>query len=169
MKAAKTNKETRVDSLRSVDKILLYYFASHIPITLLFDLQAIYPIDWVPQSLIDINNRYISILDDPLMNPAKNSQMFWFKSFVFCEAILQLPFFFVAIYGIYYRKPWIRLPLIIYGTHVATTVIPCISEVLFEASLELFQTIGLLCLYMPYFLVPLIAAVDSILIVHRLY
>lgn len=83
-----------------MDQILYYYFISHIPITLLFDLQAIYPKTWVPQLLLDTNTRYVDILNDPFMNATLNTHLYWFKSFVFCEAFLQLPFFFIAIYGI---------------------------------------------------------------------
>lgn len=49
----------------------------------------------------------------------------WFKSFVFCEAFLQLPFFFVATYGFYKgskKCSWLRIPSLIYSAHVATTV-----------------------------------------------
>lgn len=100
----KIEKKLQNDILRPVDWIMYYYFASHIPITVLFDLQAIYPTNWVPQLLLDINAQYINTLNDPLMNPVKNAHMYWFKSFVFCEAFLQLPFFFVAAYGIYHSK-----------------------------------------------------------------
>lgn len=99
------------NKLRTVDWILYCYFLSHIPITLLLDLQAIYPPNWVPQPLLDITTRYIDILNDPLMNPIKNVHMYWFKSFVFCEAFLQLPFFFIAAYGVYHSKLIIYTPL----------------------------------------------------------
>ncbi|KAG0748804.1 hypothetical protein G6F57_004858 [Rhizopus arrhizus] len=158
-----------IKMLRTVDWILYCYFLSHIPITLLLDLQAIYPPNWVPQPLLDITTRYIDILNDPLMNPIKNVHMYWFKSFVFCEAFLQLPFFFVAAYGVYHKKLWIRLPLVVYGTHVATTVIPCLAEIAWGSKLNYFQTFGLLSLYLPYFLIPLLAIIDSVITLHQLY
>ena len=191
------------NKLRTVDWILYCYFLSHIPITLLLDLQAIYPPNWVPQPLLDITTRYIDILNDPLMNPIKNVHMYWFKSFVFCEAFLQLPFFFVAAYGVYHSKLIIYTPLtynihflyqknfgfdyhqqvsisiedirvttyafLVYGTHVATTVIPCLAEIAWGSKLNYFQTFGLLSLYLPYFLIPLLAIIDSVITLHQLY
>ncbi|KAL4213205.1 Transmembrane protein 97 [Rhizopus azygosporus] len=152
-----------------MDQILYYYFISHIPITLLFDLQAIYPKTWVPQLLLDTNTRYVDILNDPFMNATLNTHLYWFKSFVFCEAFLQLPFFFIAIYGISHRKLWIRLPLIIYGAHVSTTVIPCLAEIMFGSLLTRFQLFGLLCLYLPYFFIPLFGAIDSFMMISKIY
>mgnify|MGYP001807751059 CR=1 FL=1 len=47
----------------------------------------------------------------------------WFVSLVWCETALQLPFFFVAAYAFIKRANWIRVPCIIYGAHVATTMV----------------------------------------------
>lgn len=64
---------------------------------------------------------------------------FWFKSFVFCELTIQFPFFFVALYGLYYgnqlpfllpphlvESPWIVRPMIAYAAHVLTTLVPMV-------------------------------------------
>lgn len=91
---------------RPIDWILFLYFASHIPITILFDLQAIYPPHWVPYFLRQVNGSYVSLLKDPFMS-VNRPTMYWFKSFVFCEAILQLPFFFFAAYGVFKGMKWI--------------------------------------------------------------
>ncbi|KAI8985403.1 hypothetical protein BDB01DRAFT_759333 [Pilobolus umbonatus] len=154
---------------RSFDLVLLIYFITHIPITLLFDLQAIYPIEWVPQILVNIKDIYVGVLSDPFMSDTQPTQ-YWFKGLVCCEALLQTPFFFVAIYGLLKNKQWIRLPLIIYGAHVTTTVIPCLTELLFNSSYQLtsLQLPVLLSLYFPYFLIPLLATIHSSLYIYRL-
>jgi hypothetical protein len=84
---------------RPVDWILFVYFTSHIPITIFFDLQAIYPKAFIPYVLAQVNGSYVNFLADPFMDTNRPT-MYWFKSFAFCEALLQLPFFFFAAYGV---------------------------------------------------------------------
>lgn len=55
-----------------------------------------------------------------------------FNSMVCCECLLQLPFFFVAAYALLYRKEWIRIPGVVYGAHVATTLVPILAQVWFD-------------------------------------
>lgn len=56
----------------------------------------------------------------------------WFLSFLVCELFFQLPFFFAAVRALWTgREHSIRIPGIIYGVHVATTVIPLLAEIAF--------------------------------------
>lgn len=52
---------------------------------------------------------------------------------------------------------------IVYGAHVATTVLPTIAEVLFNEALDLntAERQTLFGFYAPYFILPLIITVDS--------
>ncbi|KPP69437.1 hypothetical protein Z043_111807, partial [Scleropages formosus] len=88
----------------------------------------------------------------------------WFKSFIFCEALLQLPFFPVAAYA--FLKGgcrWIRTPAIIYSTHVASTMVPILTYIMFHqfpkgshpGPQTTEERLGLLAVYGPYLLVPL--------------
>ena len=72
-----------------------------------------------------------------------------------CEALFQLPFFFVAVYALVFRKSWIRAPLIAYGAHVSTTVIPILTEFMESAELDLNQKLTLFGFYGPFLIVPL--------------
>jgi hypothetical protein len=93
-----------------------------------------------------------------------------------CEALTQLPFFFVATYALLKReslglfaffcvarsnalidmhlavcatfagKNWIRVPFIIYGAHVATTVIPMLAEFAAAEQLSVQQRLTLISL-----------------------
>lgn len=85
---------------RPVDWILFLYFTSHIPITIFFDLQPIYPQAWIPYFLAQVNGSYVKFLADPYMDMTRPT-LYWFKSFAYCEAFLQLPFFFFAAYGVF--------------------------------------------------------------------
>ncbi|KAG2210314.1 hypothetical protein INT47_003299 [Mucor saturninus] len=156
---------------RPVDWILFLYFLTHIPITIFFDLQCLYPKSIIPTFLAQLNGTYMALTNDPFMDTNRPT-MYWFKSFALCEAFLQLPFFFFATYGVFKDKPWVRLPLVIYGAHVMTTVLPCLAEIIFNQELygiDDFQRKVILFLYTPYFLIPLIGLADaSIRITKRL-
>ncbi|KAI8645810.1 hypothetical protein BD408DRAFT_381472 [Parasitella parasitica] len=145
-----------------VDWILFLYFSSHIPITIFFDLQNLYPQWIIPTFFQQLNGTYIALLNDPFMDKTSPVQ-WWFKSFLLCEAFLQLPFFFFAAYGVFKDKSWVRLPLAVYCAHVMTTVLPCLAEIVLNTTygLEKYQRNILLMLYSPYFFIPLIGLVDS--------
>ncbi|KAI8333614.1 transmembrane protein 6/97 [Chlamydoabsidia padenii] len=142
---------------RPLDFVFFIFFITHIPITLLLDLQAIYPTWLVPSVLLQANAWYVNLTHDPFMGAT--SPIYWFQSFVSLEAICQLPFFFVASHGLYYDQSFIRLPMIVYGAHVVTTVVPLLGELILNP-LHV-NRVMLLAIYSPYFLIPLLILVDS--------
>lgn len=83
---------------RPLDLIYFVYFASHIPVTLAIDLQTLLPAHWIPKVLADTLSFYKNTFKDPFMGSTE--PMYWFRSFLVCELILQLPFFFYACYGL---------------------------------------------------------------------
>lgn len=108
---------------------------------------------------------YAEEFRDPLVQDPPE----WFKSFVFCELVFQLPFFPIAAYAFFKGScRWIRTPAIIYSAHTMTTVIPILSTLLFEDFSSVgagFQAQGpetlaerlvLVSVYAPYLLIPLI-------------
>ena len=129
--------------------LFLVYFVTHVPITLLIDLQG----NWgqhYPQILQDLVAWYITHFKDFLMD----SKPDWFRSFIICEALFQLPFFFSAIYALVYHKNWIRIPAIVYGAHVSTTLIPILAEFIASSSLSSTEKTYLCGIYSPYLLIP---------------
>ncbi|XP_027003343.1 sigma intracellular receptor 2 [Tachysurus fulvidraco] len=146
--------------LRALELVFFFYFASHIPITLFIDLQALLPEHVFPQAFKDVLRWYASEFRDPMvLDPPV-----WFKSFIFCEALVQLPFFPVAAYAFFKGScRWIRTPAILYSVHVATSLIPILSHVLLYnfplAPLPGPQTSkerwALVCVYAPYLIIPL--------------
>ncbi|XP_056139870.1 sigma intracellular receptor 2 [Lampris incognitus] len=144
----------------TLEKLYFFYFASHVPITLFIDLQALLPGYVYPQALKDLLRWYADEFRDPMvLDPPV-----WFRSFIFCEALLQTPFFPVAAYA--FLKGgcrWIRTPAIIYSTHVATTLVPILAHILFypfprepylgpQTPKERWTLVSI---YAPYLLVPL--------------
>jgi hypothetical protein len=133
--------------------IFLFYFISHIPITLCVDLQVLFGSHY-PQSLQDLNNWYLSTYKDHLIA----EKPLWLQSFIVAELLFQLPFFFVATYGLLFNKNWIRIPSICYGVHVATTVWPILAETILSSRNTLQEKVTLCGFYLPYLLIPLLLA-----------
>ena len=127
----------------------LVYFITHIPITLLLDLQILLG-RYYPTTLRNVFTWYISVFNDRLLA----TRPIWLQSFIFAELVLQLPFFFVAVYGISFEKKWIRIPAVVYGSHVATTVLPILAEVAFSTEISFNEKLVLCSVYLPYFLIP---------------
>ncbi|MBZ3884567.1 Transmembrane protein 97 [Sciurus carolinensis] len=149
---------------RSLDLLLGLYFLSHIPITLFFDLQVVLPREFYWAKFRNLLSWYAKEFKDPLMQ----STPVWFKSFVFCELLFQLPFFPVATYAFFRGNcKWIRMPAIIYSVHTLTTLIPILSTFLFgdfskasgfkgQGPETFHERITLVAIYAPYFVFPLI-------------
>lgn len=155
-------------AIRVLEIIFFLYFASHIPITLFIDLQALLPGHVFPQPLRDLLKWYAAEFKDPMMMDPPH----WFKSFIYCEAVLQMPFFPVAAYAFLKGGcKWIRTPAIVYSAHVATTLVPILGHILFypfpvephPGPQTLQERMLLVSIYAPYLLVPLLLLLTMLL------
>ncbi|KAI8984342.1 transmembrane protein 6/97 [Mycotypha africana] len=146
-----TDALTRRQPLRILDLVYFLYFATHIPVTVLIDFQLFCPSHWVPQILKDALAFYVTTYKDPFMG--STTPVYWYSSFVVCELLFQLPFFFIACIGLVKA----------YGAHVATTVLPSVVEILCSPTFKLTQIERyILCaFYVPYFCLPVIMVIDS--------
>ncbi|ORX49896.1 hypothetical protein DM01DRAFT_1409346 [Hesseltinella vesiculosa] len=144
---------------RPLDLVYFIYFATHIPVTLCIDFQVFYPSHWVPQLFKDALAMFINDFKDPFMG----AQPYWFISFIYAELVFQFAFFFVACRGLWKDALSIRLGLLVYSSHVATTVWPSLVEVLLNPAHDLTQQerYTLAGFYLPYFVLPLVMLVDS--------
>lgn len=79
----------------------------------------------------------------------------WFRAIAWVELLAQLPFFFVATYALLRRRNWIRIPLIVYGAHVATTLVPIYGALLTAPGLPADKLLALCGFYFPYLAIPL--------------
>ncbi|NXG81284.1 SGMR2 protein, partial [Baryphthengus martii] len=111
--------------------------------------------------LTELLQWYAAAFRDPMMLQPPE----WFQAFIYCEALLQLPFFPVAAYAFLKGGcKWIRTPAIIYSTHVATTLFAILAHILFHdfSKSELSgprtqrERLVLLSIYLPYLLIPLL-------------
>jgi hypothetical protein len=100
------------------DAAVLGYFASHIAATLCIDGQALAPALGLtyPAPLVALLQWWVDEAGDVLMAPREQGgRPPWFVAIIAAEVALQLPFFFVALYGWWHRRQWLRTPLLIYG------------------------------------------------------
>ncbi|KAK3696012.1 hypothetical protein RRG08_000797 [Elysia crispata] len=154
---------------RFLDILFFFYFFTHIPIAVFFDAQSVFPSHFFPRQLVTVREWYCKSYRDAMMADPPS----WFQSLVMCEMFVQLPFFFVASYGFFKGAKackWLRWPCVVYGTHVATTLIPIIAHVLLHdfssgkvpGPRNLQERLTLLSFYSPYFVIPVILVVDSL-------
>ncbi|KAF7645814.1 hypothetical protein LDENG_00197840 [Lucifuga dentata] len=154
--------------IRVLEIIFFFYFASHIPITIFIDLQALLPGYVYPQVLKDLVEWYAKEFKDPMVvNPPV-----WLRSFIWCEALLQLPFFPIAAFAFLKGGcKWIRIPAILYSTHVVTTLLPILAHILFfpfpmkphPGPQTSQQRWLLVSIYAPYLVVPVLLLLTMLL------
>ncbi|KAH9022030.1 hypothetical protein EDB85DRAFT_1997547 [Lactarius pseudohatsudake] len=100
------------------------------------------------------------------------SGLAWFKSFLYLEAVFQLPVFVIGAYGLWKDSRGIYGLLVLYGASTCTTTYACIAAIL-EAPTTSAATIAqnvvsvtpaqrsmLLFSHAPFFVIPLFLAVD---------
>jgi uncharacterized membrane protein YhdT len=148
----------------SLRTAFLCFFASHIPITLLIDGQAVLA-PFYPQILRDFVLWYCDLFGDVLMRGPNYES--WFSSVVLFELLFQLPFFFVSV-SIIRRYPenhkktteqypkWFQKSCLVYGSHVATTLIPIIGTFVSSSDMTAQQKVITIGVYSPYFIFPLL-------------
>jgi hypothetical protein len=83
----------------ALDPLFCAFFIVHIIATLAIDLQVIFP-SLYPQSLQDVLQTYVNIVNDPLIKHHRQKHMSWFRTFIWVEFIVQLPLFFYLFYTI---------------------------------------------------------------------
>lgn len=136
--------------------LYLCYFVTHVPITALMDAQAVLPRELFPSFAIAMYDWHVETHQDILLaNPPA-----WFRSLIVCELLFQLPFFLYATRVLYYCidlavvPPFAKRLFVVYGAHVATTLVPIFSTFYASPSLTSRQCAVLSLLYAPYFMVP---------------
>jgi len=97
---------------RPMDLIYFIFFVTHIPVTLLIDCQAIWPKQIVPKALQALPPWYVSMSGDPILGGVmgingNESAFAWLKSFMYLEALFQLPVFVLGARGLWQDSPGI--------------------------------------------------------------
>lgn len=80
---------------------------------------------------------------------------------IWVEFAVQLPCILVLLYGYARRAQWMRTAGLMYGVHVATTMIPLFGHFLGSDNPH---KASVLAIYMPWFIMPVIMAVRFALV-----
>lgn len=141
------------------DTIVIGYLASHIPITLFVDCQALFPRTFYPSPVKNMLAWYVDWSKDPLMNVDSGNTPVWFRSIIAAEFLLQVPYFCIALYAWLKRKEYvaglsIRTATIAYGAHTATTLLPILATFMTDPSCSSTKWM-LTLIYIPYLIMPL--------------
>lgn len=147
--------------------VLMIFFATHIPITLLIDMQAIFG-SFYPSHIREFFLWYGEAFNDPLMSPMKgggDQNKAWLHSFIWSESLFQLPFFFYAVHSLNNRAALKDIQFLVwslvYGVHVSTTVMPIMATFLVSNEVNAKEMCILVSIYAPYLLLPLSLATYS--------
>jgi hypothetical protein len=117
--------------MRKMDALIAAYLLAHGVIAVLVDCQAILP-DAAPGlyawyihvGLTSVVQQWVAQQGDFLMG----KRPLWFQAIVAGEVLLQVPLCFGLAFGWLRRREWVRLPGLIYGAHVLTTMVPIMAE-----------------------------------------
>ena len=151
--------------MKLIDKVYLWYFIIHIPITIFIDSSIVIPKHYQLSITKSILEFHISTNNDILLAYPQT----WFEIFGFIELIFQLPLFFYFIYKLLSSNRRVLdvnyyLWSIIYGFNAGFTTFVCLIWLIIEYKnfqlLDL-QLINLLAIYIPYLLLPLILLIHS--------
>jgi hypothetical protein len=132
--------------------VFLVFFASHVIVTFLMAGQAVLP--KYPEFLRKMSQSYVHQFKDTLLQAPYEP---WFQSLVFCEVVLQVPFFIVAVYVLWTNATeptWFRTSCLVYGSHASTTLVPILATTLLNSINSLEEKAILIGFYLPYMLIP---------------
>jgi len=147
---------------RPLDLVFVIFFVTHVPTTLFVDCQCILPAEYFPKACHDLLQFHLDNFKDPLMGTCPA----WLRSIIWCELLLQVPFFLAATYAFVCSKNWIRLvspllhmplapfpcaltrtslsvsppsrkPALMYGIHTATTLVPILGSLWLNSDAKL--------------------------------
>eukprot|EP01119_Soliformovum_irregulare_P004106 TRINITY_DN15113_c0_g1_i1.p1 TRINITY_DN15113_c0_g1~~TRINITY_DN15113_c0_g1_i1.p1 ORF type:complete len:167 (-),score=8.41 TRINITY_DN15113_c0_g1_i1:49-549(-) len=134
--------------------LMKWYCILHVFISLFCDAQAIAPASWYPHQVRSVvHDWYVPLFKDPFMSTPTP----WFQSLIWAEMTVQSAYIIAGIYAFSTHKNWIRMPSILYGVHVATTMLPIFGEIFFGKNrlLTWGDKAQIAALYSPYFFIPL--------------
>ncbi|KZT59877.1 hypothetical protein CALCODRAFT_515788 [Calocera cornea HHB12733] len=162
---------------RPLDVFYFLWFLVNLPISLCLDMQHIYPEYLVPEQLKSIYTHWLELSSDPITLGGLGlighpGQYTWCSIALWFETFLQIPTFFIGLWGLWNASRRANILILIYGASTATIVLECIATILsVPATSELTisggipsvteaQRIVLLKAYTPYLVVPTLMTLD---------
>ncbi|ORY41849.1 hypothetical protein BCR33DRAFT_718526 [Rhizoclosmatium globosum] len=150
-------------SSRPGDIAIILFFILHIPITILMATQIILPeftAAYFPSFAIQAAQDYIRDSQDFLVM----ERALWFQSTVWCEWLVQFPFYVYLIYALVVDSKHVRTAGIVYATHTCTILVPIVYEMVFaengiQTPAQKMQTVSV---YSIWFILPFFILVGMI-------
>ncbi|KAJ3074898.1 Transmembrane protein 97 [Podochytrium sp. JEL0797] len=150
-----TSAPSRPLTSRPGDILMLIFFVLHIPITLLMDSQLLFPQlrSVLPLSVVQAADDYVSDSNDYLVMQREP----WFVATLWCEMVIQLPFYLFLIYALAVDSKHVRTAGIIYGTHTCTILVPILYDMITTTNgiQTPAQKMYTTCIYSVWFFMPL--------------
>lgn len=151
-----------VNHLGKRDFFYMWYFLSHILITVFIDSGILIPEDYqlsLQKALVQL---HIEVNKDFLLAQLP----LWLKIFGIFELTIQLPFFICAPLLLIKRKKSLYPFMVLYGFNASFTTLVCLCHIFLESEqngLSSWDSWKLSALYMPYLLIPFFIMVDYII------
>lgn len=157
-----TMKNNKKMTMNLTDKFYFGYFLLHIPITILIDSCIVIPEAYRTGIQDTIVKFHILSNKDFLVS----SPPAWLQIAVIFELIFQLPIFVIGCYTVYFHILENYIWLALYGLNASLTTLFCLYEIYVYGNdvegfvLTVGDKLGLMGVYLPTFLIPLVMLID---------
>lgn len=156
---------------RTLDYIYLFFFATHIPVTLFIDLGGFWPEGTAPAFSQSLREYYIeNFRDQFFIDPP-----IWFKGYMVMEGLYHLPLSIWMLSAIlegtaYYlgrslvltfaEHPLVPLHLLVFSVQIGMTTLTCLME-MFSWGYTRIDEMKLCSLYGPYLALAVVMGIDA--------
>eukprot|EP00270_Netrium_digitus_P015012 TRINITY_DN5195_c0_g1_i1.p1 TRINITY_DN5195_c0_g1~~TRINITY_DN5195_c0_g1_i1.p1 ORF type:complete len:167 (+),score=40.29 TRINITY_DN5195_c0_g1_i1:53-553(+) len=137
---------------RPADVFFIAFFIIHIPTAILMDGQMVLPPWLFPQFLQKGLSFHILTFQDFLVRERPS----WFLGLIWCELLLQVPFFLAGTYAFIKGKEWIRTPALLYCAQASGSMVPILAAIVTEVSMSVTERAALGSLYLPFLIIPIL-------------
>ncbi|PVU99099.1 hypothetical protein BB560_004683 [Smittium megazygosporum] len=139
------------------DTVVSTYSLIHLISLSVTDLVPITPDRFLFAFQKTLNSILVNTYKDLLMDP-KATGLAWFHGLLASEAVIQTPLLIMILLQkntkITCLSKYKDLIHLVYGCHVATTMIPTLSHLIFGTDLQSNEILVLLSMYLPFALIP---------------
>ena len=133
--------------IRFLDRLFTVFLISATLIAILIDFQPLYP----------KHTPLLKLIDDAFCSRYKSTFIcyetpVWYYTLLFIELIFLFPMYLIGIYGMLFRRNWVRDPMMIMGFYLLTTTTVYIVETYYNDSSP--SKMALIYGSIPYVVIP---------------
>ncbi|KAJ3178277.1 hypothetical protein HDU85_005274 [Gaertneriomyces sp. JEL0708] len=142
---------------------LLSFYTSHLVFITFVTTQTIFPVlrSYFPKFLVSSYDAWVAISDDPYLKDVlvHGSARPWFWGISLAEGTIQAIMYLFLIKGVYKKQySSIRTLTLLYTSHIATTMIPILADLLlgpYKHTIPAQKLAIIMSAYLPYLIIPL--------------